>query len=174
MNRQGGKSVSFKLLGLVFIFFSGIYSAFLYGRSFDLRVNNLTLFSSDADFYINSVLYGKLKSGEITKELIKRQKWPMEKFYKKILLYLETGEEDVLDKAFSKELYLKKTDEENLKGFFKCLGKSDYQSQVKELEFKKSCIRDCLSKAVEEKNKNQRSGAMLTLGIFLTIIIFLI
>ena len=166
--------MSFKLLGLVFIFFSGIYSAFLYGKSFDLRVDNLTRFSSDADFYINSVLYGKLKSGEITKELIKRQKGQTEKFYKKILLYLETGDEEVLDMAFGKELNLKKTDEENLKAFFKCLGKSDYQSQVKELEFKKSCIRACLSKAIEEKNKNHRSGAMLTLGIFLTIIIFLI
>ncbi len=166
--------MSCKLIGLSLILFSGVSTALTVKRSFDLRVKNLSSFLSDLDFYINSVSYSKAKAGEITEEIIKMKQGSMKEFYKYIYEYFETGEESFLISAFKGEFDLKKEDKEILEGFFKSLGKTDYHSQIKELQFKKLCLADCCEKAKESKEKNQKPGTMLTASAFLVLIIFLI
>ena len=163
--------MSFKLTGILFILISGVCTAFAVKRSFDLRVEALLSFLLDFDFYINSVSYSKVRAGEITKEIIKTKKGNIKDFYKYMYEYFETGEESFLKSAFKEELDLKKEDKDILGAFFKCLGKTDYYSQLKELEFKKSCLFDCYEKAKENRDKKQKSGTMLTAGVFLVLII---
>ncbi len=166
--------MSFKLIGLSLVFCSGVYTAFVVKRGFDTRVENLSSFLTDFDFYINSVSCKKTKAGEITREILSFKKGIIKDFYINIYEYFEKCNESYINSAFKTELNLKKEDKAVIGDFFKSLGQTDYQSQIKELEFNKNRLIEYLEEAKESRAKNQKSGTMLVMSVFLILIIFLV
>lgn len=165
--------MSFKLMGLCLIFISGILAAFAVKKKYEQRLKVLLEFSRDFEYYINSVSYKKMTAPEITENLLKDKQGIARNFYEKILGYLKNGGDYSVD-FINKDMEIEKEDASVLTEFFLSLGKSDYENQLKEMEFLKKRLDDCIKQANEVKEKKQKTDTALVMSLFLTLIIFLV
>lgn len=167
--------MSFKMWGVILILSSGVITTFEVKKKYDKRIESLTFFINDFEFFINQISFLKTSVNEMILMLLKDKQKEYHKFYTSVFEYFSCNDIKKLNEAFlENELHLSKKDKEILYNIFLKLGSSDYDNELNSLKLQKETLNNILNDAKENKKNNQKSGCTLTMCLFFLVIIFFV
>lgn len=163
------------MVGIILVFLCGVRVTYEVKKGFDKRIESLTSFYEDCEYFINNISFLKTPLYQMISTLINSKRGEIKKFYKTLLEFYKTGNGELVSWCFeTSNLYLNKKDKTMLGDFFENIGKQDYDEQISFLKVKSSLIKNALEEAKENKLKNEKSKCTFTMCVFVLIIILVI
>ncbi len=160
--------MNFKITGVVFILFCGLYFSYDVKKKYDNRIKVLEGFLKDFEFFINEISFLKTPVNEIILKL--KEEWNSD-FYD---FLLKKGTDRVKERLLSYEYNILPKDADIISDFFQSLGTGDYENQINSLKSYGELLKGRIKEAKNDKEKNQKSSSSLIMCSFIIVIIFLV